>query len=315
MKESPQHPGKVVKCTRQNYVVEIQGKQVKCTVRGKIAGVSGEARTSVKVGDDVQVRLVAGGQAGIIEKIFPWRSKFSRSVEGKAYREHIMAVNIDQIVLIMSAREPAFKSGLLDRYLVIAEKNALRPVICLNKMDLAEPGEFDDYARWYSKLGYSFVFTSAFTGQGVDQLAAMLTEKVSVLAGHSGVGKSSLIKRIDPGLDLKIESISSKTRKGRHATTHVQLFPISPGGYVIDTPGIRELGLWNVYQDQLKNYFAEFREFAPDCQFNNCQHLQEPSCAVKHAVEEGLIFEKRYRNYCNILKDLRAAAHEPIRFR
>lgn len=313
MVKSDRRTGKVVKTTRKTYLVNIDGKEYSCTVRGKIAG-SGDEGSSVKVGDDVRVRLITDSE-GVIEEILPRRSLLSRTVEGKAYRQHIIATNIDQILIIMSTRSPAFKSGLLDRYLVIAEKNHLKAVICINKIDLSDPAEFEEYRRWYPRLGYPLFFTSAYTGQGLDELKSVLQDKVSVLVGHSGVGKSSLIKRIEPGLDLKVASVSEKTSKGRHATSFVQLFPLSFGGFVIDTPGVRELGLWDVYRDELKNYFPEFREFAPDCQFNDCRHLQEPGCAIKRAVAEGEIFPERYRNYQNIYLSLRAAPYELIKFR
>ena len=305
--------GKVVKTTRKTYLVNIGGKEYICSVRGKLAG-NGDAAGSVKVGDDVRVQVISEGE-GVIEEILPRRSLLSRSVEGKAYRQHIIATNIDQILIIMSTRFPAFKSGLLDRYLIIAEKNHLKAVICINKIDLSSVAEFEEYRQWYPRLGYPLFFTSALTGEGLNELKSVLREKVSVLVGHSGVGKSSLLKKIEPGLDLKVASVSEKTSKGRHATSVVQLFPLSFGGFVIDTPGVRELGLWEVYRDELKEYFREFIEYAPDCQFNDCRHLQEPGCAVKRAVEEGKIFPERYRNYQNIYLSLRTAPYELIKFR
>ena len=309
-----QQKGKVVKSTRKIYLVNLAGKTVSCTVRGKLTGAPKGGSMSVKVGDDVWVQMVTENE-GVIEKILPRHSKLSRAVEGKAYREHIIAVNIDQILIIMSTHEPEFKSGLLDRYLIIAEKNQLNAVICINKIDLAEQDEFEQFAKWYPDLGYPLFFTSAITGQGLEKFKAALKNKVSVLVGHSGVGKSSLIKKVEPHLDLKVEGISGKTGKGMHTTTFVQLFPLSIGGYVIDTPGVRELGLWNIYRDELKNYFVEFNSCDSECRFNDCKHLKEPGCAVKNAVDNGKIFEERYLNYKNIYNGLRAASHELIKYR
>ncbi len=303
--------GKVIKVTRKEYLVNVDGRTIRCAVRGKLVSAPDGKAWQVRVGDDVRIRLVDREQ-GVIEEILPRKSKLSRTVEGKAYREHIIATNVDQMLIVMAAREPRFKSGLLDRYLVIAEKNHLNAVICVNKIDLASREEFADYAHWYPRLGYPLFFTSAVTGEGLDELKNVLQNKVTVLVGHSGVGKSSLIKTLEPGLDLKVASISEKTGKGRHTTTFVQLFPLSFGGYIIDTPGIRELGLWDIYRDDLRHYFVEFREYQNQCQFNDCRHLQEPGCAVKQAVAEGKIFTERYENYRNIYLSLRAAPYERI---
>ncbi len=312
-RETPQ-TGKVIKATRNVFLVDINHRTVSCSIRGKLAGASGDKNFSLKVGDDVKARLISE-EEGVIEEVLPRRSLLSRAVEGKAYREHLIATNIDQILIIMSARRPAFKSGLLDRYLVIAQKNRLNAFICINKIDLADPAEFEEYASWYPRLGYPLFFTSALREEGIDKIKSILQNKVSVLVGHSGVGKSLLLQKIEPGLDLKISSISDKTRKGRHTTTHVQLFPLSFGGYIIDTPGVRELGLWDIYRDELKGYFVEFQDFEENCQFNNCRHIQEPGCAVKAAVSERKIFAERYQNYKNIFNDLRAASYELIRRR
>jgi ribosome biogenesis GTPase len=236
-------------------------------------------------------------------------------VEGKAYREHIIATNIDQMVIIMSLKQPTFKWGLLDRYLVISEKNKLNSVICLNKVDLVKTKEFKEVIDTYKALQYDIFFTSAKTGQGLQELSSVLKDKVSVLVGHSGVGKSSLLQKIEPTISVEIAEVSEKTRKGKHTTSFVELFPLSTGGYIIDTPGIRELGLWDIFRDDLKHYFIEFQSLMKKCQFNNCMHLNEPGCAVKKAVEIGQIHQARYHNYQNIYTDLRAASYELIKRR
>jgi ribosome biogenesis GTPase len=149
----------------------------------------------------------------------------------------------------------------------------------------------------------------------MEEFKSFLTGKVSILVGHSGVGKSSMILKIEPAINLKVSEISQKTNKGKHSTTYVELFPLSFGGHLIDTPGIRELGLWDIYRNELKQYFIEFAKFERDCQFNDCLHLKEPGCAVKGAVEKANIFAERYKNYCNIYSDLRAAPYELIKRR
>jgi len=283
-------------------------------MRGKIAVIPQEDPSAIKVGDDVVVEVISENE-GAIQEILPRRSKLSRSVEGKAYREHIIATNIDQMVIIMSVRQPDFKWGLLDRYVVIAEKNILKSVICLNKIDLAETDDFQEVVRTYDKLHYEIYLTSAKSGQGLQALSDSLREKVSVLVGHSGVGKSSLLQKIEPTVSVRIAEISKKTRKGKHTTSFVELFPLSNGGYIIDTPGIRELGLWDIFRDDLKHFFVEFQMYKNDCQFNDCFHLNEPGCAIKRAVELGEININRYKNYQNIYADLRAAPYELIKRR
>ena len=306
--------GKVIKSTRNHYLVRFENRILKCVIRGKIVGKSQEDVSAVKVGDNVIVSVISDSE-GVIQKILPRRSKLSRSVEGKAYREHIIATNIDQMIIIMSVKQPAFKWGLLDRYLVIAEKNKLHSVICLNKIDLVHDEEFQQVVKTYEKLNYEIYFTSVVTGRGLGKLSSSLKGKVSILVGHSGVGKSSLLQKIEPEAMVKISEISEKTTKGKHATSFVELFPLSLGGYIIDTPGIRELGLWDIYRDELKHYFVEFRRIQSACQFNDCKHLKEPGCAVKGAVRQNKISKERYKNYHNIFNDLRAAPYELIKRR
>jgi len=306
--------GKVIKSTRNHYLVRFRDKTLKCIVRGKIVGKSREDLSTVKVGDNVILAEIADDQ-GVIQKILPRRSKLSRTVDGKAYREHIIAVNIDQMIIIMSIKQPAFKWGLLDRYLVIAEKNKLRSVICLNKIDLAKEEEYQEIENIYKKLKYDIFCTSIVTGQGLVKLSTALKDKVSILVGHSGVGKSSLLQKIEPATPVRISEISEKTTKGKHTTSFVALFPLSFGGYIIDTPGIRELGLWDIFQDELKQYFIEFQQIQDACQFNDCKHLNEPGCAVKEAVKNNKISKFRYQNYKNIYDDLRAAPYELIKRR
>lgn len=300
--------GKVLKATRKTYNVAVDGKIISCTIRGKLIHENKEY-TSVKVGDNVEVALISDGE-GVIEKILPRKNQLSRVIESRAYQEHVIATNVDRILIILSTKNPPFKSGLLDRYLVISEKNHLPAIICINKIDLADRAEFQSYLEYYPSIGYPLLFTSAVTGEGIPELADILKDGVTALVGHSGVGKSSLIKAIEPELDIKIASVSERTRKGQHTTTVVELFPLSNGGYVIDTPGIRELGFWGIYKKDLPQYFVEFRDFIMNCQFSDCTHIHEPGCAVKQAVEEGKILPERYRNYINISHSLKNAPYE-----
>ncbi len=300
--------GKVLKVTRKTYDVFVEGRIIPCVIRGRLAAEDTEYSV-VRVGDDVTVEFV-GENEGVIQEILPRRSRLSRSIESRAHQEHIIATNVDQILIIMSARQPTFKSGLLDRYLVIAEKNRLQALVCIHKIDLASAEAFRAYYDYYNHLGYPTFFTSAVQGEGLDRVKEVLKNRVTALVGHSGVGKSSLIKAIEPGLDIKVQTVSRKTGKGQHTTTVVQLFPLSFGGYVIDTPGIRELGLWGIYKKDLKKYFIEFRHYEGRCQFADCLHIHEPGCAVKEAVKKNNIFPERYRNYLNIYTSLKSAPYE-----
>lgn len=300
--------GKVLRVTRKTYDVSIGGEVVRCVVRGALTLEDNEY-CSVRAGDDVRVVMMSEGE-GVIQEILPRKSRLSRVIESREYKEHIIATNIDQIMIIASTRKPAFKSGLLDRYLIVAEKNRLEALICINKIDLADKKDFAIYNKEYTKLGYGAFFCSAVTREGVDRIKDILTDKVTLFVGHSGVGKSSLINAVEPEVDTGIQQISSSTNKGLHTTSFVQLFRLSFGGFAGDTPGIRELGLWDILKTDLKNYYVEFRQYTDGCQFADCQHINEPECAVKNAVESGGIFKERYRNYLNIYSSLKSAHYE-----
>lgn len=300
--------GKVLKVTRKIYDVAVGNTIIPCVVRGKLA-VDDSEYCAVRAGDNAKVSISSDGQ-GVIEKILPRNSSLSRIIESRAYKEHIIATNIDQILIIMSTQKPSFKSGLLDRYLIIAEKNHIKAIICINKTDLVDKKDFEIYVDEYGKLGYPAFMTSALTGEGVDEFINILKQKVTLFVGYSGVGKSSLINIIEPNADIETQGVSSKTNKGLHTTSSVQLFPLSFGGFAGDTPGIRELGLWNILRKDLKLYYVEFHKYAHECQFVDCQHINEPACAVKKALESRHIFSERYENYLNIYDSLKAAHYD-----
>jgi ribosome biogenesis GTPase len=300
--------GKVLRVTRKTYDVSIGGQVVPCVIRGKLTLEDNEY-CAVRAGDNVRVAMVSDVE-GVIQEILPRKSQLSRVIESREYKEHIIATNIDQILIIASTHKPTFKSGLLDRYLIIAEKNHLDALICINKIDLANKKDFEIYIEEYAKLGYDAFFGSALTGEGVDRIRDILTNKVTLFVGHSGVGKSSLINAVEPEVEAGIQEVSSKTNKGLHTTSFVQLFRLSFGGFAGDTPGVRELGLWDILKTDLKNYYVEFHQFINDCQFVDCQHINEPGCAVKRAVESGAILMERYRNYLNIYSSLKSAHYE-----
>ena len=300
--------GKVLRVTRKTYDVSIGTEVIPCVIRGKLT-LENHGYCSVRAGDNVRVVMISDTE-GVIQEILPRKSLLSRVIESREYKEHIIAANIDQIMIISSTHKPRFASGLLDRYLIIAEKNRLSVLICINKIDLANKKDFEIYINEYSKLGYSAFFSSAVNGEGVDRIREILTDKVTLFVGHSGVGKSSLIHAVQPEDEVEIQQISSSTNKGLHTTSFVQLFGLSFGGFVGDTPGVRELGLWDILKTDLKSYYVEFHQYIKDCRFVDCQHINEPGCAVKRAVESGAIFQERYRNYLNIYSSLKSAPYE-----
>jgi ribosome biogenesis GTPase len=259
---------------------------------------------SLTVGDIVRLSLLENG-SGVIREVFPRKNRFSRRAasphENGPASEQVLVANVDQIVPVMAAAQPALSWNMLDRYLVMAEANGLSAVICINKMDLleSEENEFARTAADYRRIGYSLVLVSAHTGQGLAELRNTLQGKLSVLLGKSGVGKTSLLNALQPGLGLRVNEVSDKWKhRGKHTTTHLEMFPLDMGGSIIDTPGERELGLWDIDAQELDQYFPEMRPLLGTCKFGlNCGHDEEPGCAVRKAVMAGQISPRRYQSY------------------
>jgi len=270
----------------------------RCALRGKLWD---EAGSLPLVGDRVRFRVTGPGQ-GAIEEIFPRRTVLSRRVgEGKRIREHRYCANVDTVVIVVAAQAPPLRPALIDRLLVTAQSESIDPIICLNKIDLDQDGEASWTLGLYKELGYRVVETSALTGRGVNVLADLLRGRLSVFSGHSGVGKTSLLKALIPGFDRRTRAVSKRAR-GRHATTEVYLVRLPNGGLVVDTPGFREFTVWGVEVHQIGRYYPEFLPFIGSCKFNNCLHLEEPGCAVREAVEQGRIHPLRYRNYLRLVE-------------
>lgn len=293
--------GRVLNSAGQTCQVRIvDGRMLDCSVRQVLRRVSRDERTVVVAGDRVLV-LVTSDTEGVIERIDPRTTTLSRQNQR---REHILVANVDQALIVTSADNPPFKPALIDRYLISSRFGGLKPVICINKADLVGPVALQPWLGLYAGLGYEILATSILSGYGLDSLRRILTGKATAISGQSGVGKSSLLNALQPGLELRTGSIAKETRKGRHTTTLAQLHELDFGGWVVDTPGIRQMELWKVSTRQLPELFVEFRPFLHLCQFPGCTHSHEKGCAVKYGVTQRLIHFPRYESYLKLLSDL-----------
>ncbi|HWY47784.1 MAG TPA: ribosome small subunit-dependent GTPase A [Bryobacteraceae bacterium] len=237
-----------------------------------------------------------------IEEVLPRRTVLSRADPGNPHLQRIIAANVDVVVNVVSLKSPPLRPGLIDRYLIATGRSGAEPLLCVNKIDLLENPEELDQLRPYQDAGVPVVLCSAATGEGIARLSEALAGKLCVFAGHSGVGKSSLLNTLDPRLELTTGAVSEGNDKGRHTTTSSALYHLAGGAIVIDTPGIREFGLWDVTPAEVRLYYRDFAGYA--CAFSDCSHTHEPGCGVKVAVESGEIREVRYQGYLRILATL-----------
>jgi ribosome biogenesis GTPase / thiamine phosphate phosphatase len=272
------------------------GATFQCATRRLLKTLATDQRHVVAAGDVVWFRP-EGENEGIIERVEPRRGIVSRTSRG---RQHVLVANVDQLVIVTSAAEPRLKPNLIDRLLVTAEKSGIRPIICINKIDLIEPAHLMPLVGVYAQLGYEVLLVSAIDRIGVDRLRDWLADGASVVTGQSGVGKSSLLNAVEPGLDLRVQEVSEETEKGRHTTTTAELIPLSFGGYVVDTPGIRQFQLWDVIPEEVAGFFRDLRPYVSRCRFPDCTHTHEDDCAVKDAVADGWIDARRYESYVQI---------------
>jgi len=271
------------------------GRTHPCHIRGLLKSLAIEGRGVVTVGDRVWFRPgSAAGAQGLIEKVESRRGVITR---GYRHRQHIIAANVDQVLIVSALAEPGLKLGLIDRYLVSAEIGGVRAVIVLNKADLVDLAAHQWVIGLYAQLGYETVVTSVTDRRGLDRLRELLSSGVSAVTGQSGVGKSSLLNAIQPGLNLKVREVSDWTFKGKHTTSTAELIDLHAGGFVVDTPGLRQFELWGAIPGELEGYFLEFRPLIPHCHFPDCSHTHETGCAVKHAVYWGQIHAGRYDSY------------------
>jgi len=286
----------------KRFMVFAEGHYYNCHLRKKVKFKTDQT-TPVAVGDDVRITIVDDNE-GVIEEVRERKSVLSRPVVGRETSEQVLAANIDCLIIVASFKSPPLKPGLIDRFLIAADIGGLRPAIVFNKLDLKPGASDEEAARIYGELGYDLFLTSALTGEGLDRFQAFLENHRSLLAGHSGVGKSTILNKLLPGVDLPTLGISQATGRGRHSTTHVELFHLPGGGFVIDSPGIKVLGLWEIEKDDLAQYYPEMESFTDQCRFTRCSHIHEPDCAVKEAVESGRISSLRYQNYIQIYNSL-----------
>jgi ribosome biogenesis GTPase / thiamine phosphate phosphatase len=279
------------------------GETHEASLRGRLKQEREEAK-KLAVGDRVIIEVDQRGDAWTIAEILPRKSQLARRAPGEGQGERIVAANVDQVVVVFAAAKPEPHRRMLDRFLVIAEANSLQSRIVVNKIELVDRPEAERTFADYGAAGYPVNFTSVKQQIGLDELHDELSGKTSVLTGPSGVGKSSLMNAMYPGLDLRVGEISESVNKGRHTTVGALLHPLPDSGFVVDTPGLREVGMWGLASEHLDECFREFRPFIAECKFGNCTHRVEPGCAVKEAVSAGSISAERYDSYLRVREEI-----------
>ncbi len=301
------HKGIVIKSTGSWYQVLLENEEViDCRIIGKFRLNGMKITNPVAVGDRVEVEKEADDK-GIIKKIMPRENFVVRQSPRKKHFLHLLASNLDQAVVIMTIISPNLKQGFIDRFLLMTEPYNIPVIIVFNKADLYGEDELTIYnylREIYEKIGYEVRLVSSITGTGLDELKASLKDKITLISGQSGVGKSTLVNALQPNLHLHTNEISDYSGKGMHTTTFAEMFPLDFGGHIIDTPGIKTLGFNNLTPKDVVHNFRELFKYSKDCKFADCTHRNEPGCAVKVAVEEGEVSELRYINYVTILEEI-----------
>jgi len=302
--------GLVVEVSSGLCRVEIGNETFICSLRGNLKTQSTGYSNLIAVGDCVLISR-DGNKRGVVESILPRRSVLTRPHGRVLNLRQIVVANVDQVLIVASWREPHIWPELLDRYLIVTQRNDLKAIICINKIDLIEDQQsFNAIVQPYATLGHQFVLTSTLTREGIDELRSILSESTTVLAGLSGVGKSSLLTAVQPSLDLRTGSVAERglfQGQGRHTTTQSSLWKLENNGIVIDTPGIRDFGIAGITQTELASWYPEMEALSGKCRYADCTHTNEPECVIKAAVETGQVSQLRYKNYIEIRETLPAS--------
>jgi ribosome biogenesis GTPase / thiamine phosphate phosphatase len=295
----PLRAGLIIKAQSGFFTVETEAGSAVCQLRGRLK--QGKAKGDIAaLGDRVQINVLADG-TGVIENVEQRKQAIVRlDPRPQGAYQQVLLANTDQAVFVFACANPDPKLRMLDRFLVIAEKQRVPAIIVANKVELMDKEKAVEIFGLYEPLGYHVIYTSAKTGLGLKELKRQLTGKISALSGPSGAGKSSLLNGIQPGLGLAVNEVSKALNKGKHTTVTRELFALPGGGYVADTPGWKSLALWDTEPEELDAYFPELRELVRDCQFSDCTHRHEPGCAVRAALEHGQVSPQRYESYLRL---------------
>jgi ribosome biogenesis GTPase len=298
--------GRVIEVSKGLFRVQIEDRTVLCSLRGNLNATETGFTNAAAVGDHVTIREDGVG-GGVIQSVLPRRTLLARPDVYASHLQQVIVANVDQLLIVSAWRDPHIWLELIDRYLIVAARNNLPAIICINKIDLMQDAaELDATLRPYRQLDIPIVITSTRTGAGIEQLRALMIGQTTVLSGLSGVGKSSLISTVEPGLNLRTSDVGEYRHDGRHTTTQATWLPLKLGGAVVDTPGIREFGLAGLYRTDLIDFMPDLAQHADNCRFNNCLHKDEPDCAVRAAVETGQVAASRYDSYKQILETIPA---------
>ena len=300
--------GRVIKSTGSWYIVQVGEKVVSARLKGKFKQEELKLTNPIAVGDWVEMEEEVGQATAVISEILPRENYVIRKSTRNQHFSHIIASNLDQAILVITMKKPRTSLGFIDRFLVSTESFRIPAILVVNKMDqldgAVEEEWLQDVHEIYEPLGYTVLEVSALTEQGlIEKFLPLIRGKSSLIAGHSGVGKSTLLNALIPGARQETKEISGYSAKGVHTTTFAELFALPEGGDLIDTPGIKEFGILDIEENELSHYFPEMRKYLGQCKYNNCTHINEPGCMVLQKMEKGYIHPYRYQSYVNILHE------------